>query len=59
MPTLNPGYFDVGCDHEPDIEPVVHVAAIAPDAMHDGAAFVSWVGLAVLAITVAGALFTS
>lgn len=57
MPTLNPGYLDIGRDHEPKLEPVCHVAAIAPDPMYDDATYVSWLGLAALAITVAGAVF--
>ena len=56
MPTLNPGYFDLKQDREPGREPVC-TAAIAPDAMHDDAVSVTWLGLAAVAITIAGAIF--
>lgn len=56
MPTLNPGYFDIPTHHETGPEPVYPVAAVAPDAMHDSAAYVSWLGLAALAIAVVGAV---
>ena len=56
MPTLNPGYFDVKPDSEPGREPVC-TAAIAPDAMHDDAVSVTWLGFAALAFTIAGAIF--
>ena len=57
MQTLNPRYFDVRNDREPGLEPVCRIATIAPDAMYDDAAYVSWLGLAALAITGAGAIF--
>lgn len=57
MSTLNPGHFDFNRDRDPGLEPVCGVAAIAPDAMHDDADYVSWLGLAALAITVAGVVF--
>jgi hypothetical protein len=56
---LNPGHFDVDPDSVPGPNPACRIAAIAPDAMHDDAAYVSWLGLAALAITVAGAIFVS
>jgi hypothetical protein len=59
MPTLYSGHLDVGLDHGPGEDPACRVAAIAPDAMHDDATYVSWLGLAALAITVAGAIFAN
>ena len=57
MPTLTPGYCDIGPNPEQGSEPVCRDAAIAPDAMHEDAVFVSWIGLAALVITMAGAVF--
>ena len=57
MPTLNPASFDVHYHREPGPEPKCSAAAIVPDAMHDDASYVSILGLAALAITVAGAVF--
>ena len=54
MPTLNPSYFDITAEEE-----TACTAAVAPDALLDDAVSVTWLGLAALAITIAGAIFAA
>jgi hypothetical protein len=58
MPVLNPGYFDVKQDlaHGLDTD---CAATVMPDALEDDAIAVTWLGVAALAITIAGAIFAT
>ena len=51
MPTLNPGYFDVHGEHETICPP-----AVPADAILDDAVSVTWLSLAAVVITIAGAI---
>jgi hypothetical protein len=54
VPTLNPGFFEVHGEHE-----TICPAAVVPDTMQDEAISVTWLSLAAVAITIAGAIFAS